>query len=111
MNKSLPRCIVVRKLWWNYHFYSPCNKHLANKFLESNIEFHKQRQKKGWIVKYRQHEEMFNIWFAAELAIDHDIMQLLLEKIYADGNYPKHLERKLEQAIGVFGITKEDTVQ
>ena len=103
MDKSLPRSIVARKLWWNYHFYSPCHKHLENKFLESMIEFHKDRQKAGWDAKYKKHKLMFKIWFTIKLQISNDSMQEYLFSVYNEGRYSKHLERKLEQSLGIFG--------
>ena len=101
--KDSPRALVCRMLWFNMKMTPLLEKHCGNKYLEGNIELCKLRDKQMWKKIYQQYKEYFDKLFPVELRITNQELKDQLTVIYNYGVYPRHLDRKLQQAIGIFG--------
>ena len=96
---DLPRALICRVLWYNMKMTPYLEKHCNNKYLEGNIEFFKLRNRVLWNRIYNKYKDLFDRFFPIELHMSQYELNMKLESIYYLKTYPRHLDRKLQQAI------------
>ena len=97
--KGFPRSIVCAILRDNYRTYLMTQQKVPDKDYEAVIEFFKERQKKCWVKKYKEHQHFWEFYMGYYLDLTQKQIYDKLLDDYRQNKYPKHLFKNIREAL------------